>query len=177
MMKKEVAMKPGMDSAATHSERIERIAAQWFFKRDSETWTQADQVQFDEWLSSSTAHRVAFLRLNAGWKRAARLKALGAGVPAGTIPPPGSWGDIRFPGGQTESHAPTSRVSAGKVDHPGTPNAGVHASVGKFKRLKIAATVLLTLGIGVYAYNAGFLQDNRYSTPIGGLDTVPLADG
>lgn len=176
-------MKPGMDSAATHSERIERIAAQWFFKRDSDAWTAADQVQLDEWLESSTAHRVAFLRLNAGWKRVARLKALGAGVPAGTIPPSGSWGDIRFPGGQTESQAPASgvsglstpRFSSGKVDNPETPDAGAYAHTRK--QLKIAASVVLTLGIGLYAYNASFFQDNRYSTPIGGRDTIPLTDG
>lgn len=156
-------MRPAMDSTLTEAERIEEAAATWFFKRDSEAWTHDDQAQLDAWLNSSTAHRVAFLRLNAGWKRTARLKALGAGVPPGVIPPPGSWGDVRFPGGREFSSYPLSRLRE---------RAGV-----RVLPWSIAATVLLSVGVVFYAYNAGILQGSRYSTPIGGLDTVPLKDG
>src|SRR5688572_13218854 len=140
---KEATMKPGMDSFSTESERIEWTAAEWFFKRDSDAWTVADQVQLDEWLNSSTAHRVALLRLNAGWKRAARMKALGAGVPAGTIPPPGSWGDIRYPGGLTQSQVPASGSRGSVLDsNAGTATRAPSSTIGTFNSIKIAAALL-----------------------------------
>jgi transmembrane sensor len=73
------------------SKRIESIAAAWLARRDSETWCARDQAQLDAWLRESDAHRVAWLRLASAWEQADRLKALGAGVPAGQVPPRGHW--------------------------------------------------------------------------------------
>lgn len=154
-----------MDSnTLTNSERIEQEAAEWFCKRDSGQWTAEDQAQFEAW-QSSTANRVAYLRINAGWKRTARLKALGAGVPAGVIPAPNAWGDTRFPGGKT-----------GVSVEPAAAESGVakHFSAA---RLSVAASVVLALAAGIYLYGTGLLSGNQYSTPVGGLDTVALADG
>ena len=78
-------MNPSMNSA-----EIEAAAAAWFAKRESDDWHAADQAQLDAWLDSSTAHRIAFIRIVTTWERFGRLKALGAGVPAGTIPPRGA---------------------------------------------------------------------------------------
>ncbi len=166
-----------MDSRPTNSERIEEVAAGWFWKRDSGLWTEDDQAQFDAWIRSATAHRVAYLRLKAGWKRAARMKALGAGVPAGVIPPPRSWGDTRFSRGTAPGNAvqppvpepvpvPAPKASDSPVNH-----------TSKRRHWAIAATIALTAITGLYAYRAGPLHGTRYSTPVGGLDTVPLADG
>ncbi|HVZ69103.1 MAG TPA: FecR domain-containing protein [Rhizomicrobium sp.] len=55
---------------------IEHQAAQFIEKRDCAIWTDADQAELEEWISSSPAHRVAYLRLDASWKRAERLAAL-----------------------------------------------------------------------------------------------------
>ncbi|WP_041500273.1 FecR/PupR family sigma factor regulator, partial [Xanthomonas sacchari] len=62
---------------------IEALAAQWLTRRESGNWREADQAELDAWLEASTAHRVAFLRLDVAWNEAARLRALGAGIPAG----------------------------------------------------------------------------------------------
>jgi transmembrane sensor len=76
---------------STDSEGIEQEAARWVVRRDDRTWTEADQAQLDAWLAQHIAHRVAFIRLEVAWRKAARLRALGSGVPAGVIPPRGGW--------------------------------------------------------------------------------------
>ena len=60
--------------------QIEKAAAAWLVRRDREEWNNADQAEFQAWLSASTAHRLAFIRLQAAWQQAGRLKALAAGT-------------------------------------------------------------------------------------------------
>src|SRR3954465_15550797 len=79
-----------MASAIMDSEAVEREAADWFARRESDAWTTADETLFDEWLAQRTAHRIAFIRLQSAWQRAGRLRALGAGLSEGVIPPRGS---------------------------------------------------------------------------------------
>ncbi|MEP7243754.1 MAG: FecR domain-containing protein [Gammaproteobacteria bacterium] len=89
------------------SERIEQEAARWLSSRTGDQWTEAQQSQLNEWLNHSTAHRIAFIRLEATWKRCARMIALRAGVPAGVIPKRGSWGRGGFFRGRPpETHPP-----------------------------------------------------------------------
>jgi transmembrane sensor len=150
-------MKLAMDSAAT-----DEIAARWFCKCDSGDWTDADQAQLDAWLQSSTANRIAYLRLNAGWKKSARLKALGAGIPEGVIPAKGVWGDTRFSGGSSTSSGPVQKDTR-----------------EPFKRrwpAWVAGTSFVILAAS-YLIWALAPTGQRYSTPVGGQDTVPLADG
>lgn len=66
-------MSPSEDSAA----RIERQAADWLARQASNAWSATDQAQLTQWLESSTANKVAYLRLEAAWARANRLSALG----------------------------------------------------------------------------------------------------
>src|SRR5882724_2429890 len=92
-----------------NSEQIEEIASQWFEKRESGTWTESDQAEFNAWLESAAVNRVAYIRLATAWRRLARMKALGAGVPPGVIPARGSWGDARFfKGTLPETHSPST---------------------------------------------------------------------
>src|SRR5579862_1402759 len=70
---------------------IEDQAAHFLSKRDSGHWSDYDQAQLVAWMQKSTAHRIAVLRLEAAWESAARLKAVTAGLPSGTVPPPGEW--------------------------------------------------------------------------------------
>ena len=57
--------------------RIEAAAAEWIARRDNDDeWTHQQQCDLDAWLDESAAHRVAYLRLNAAWQRADRLRAL-----------------------------------------------------------------------------------------------------
>jgi transmembrane sensor len=55
--------------------QIEEIAASWLARRDGGEWTEADQAELEAWLGASTAHRVAYIRLEVAWEQARRLKA------------------------------------------------------------------------------------------------------
>jgi len=166
-----------MDSEAMKSERVEELASRWFARRQSGAWTQADQATFGVWLEEHPAHRIAYIRLDAAWNEAARLKALGAGVPPGVIPPRGSWGDTRFSSG-TSAETPETHSAAALTE--GDPSPSPRESRGGRRRgrvLAVAASVALALGGGLYIYSTGLFSGTRYSTRVGAMDTVPLADG
>ena len=61
---------------------IEQSAALWVLRREEPSWTQADQERLDLWLGESDAHKVAFWRLQHGWREADRIASIG------TIEPP-----------------------------------------------------------------------------------------
>lgn len=61
---------------------VRNRAASWLVrKRDHEDWTAEDQVDLDNWLAESPANKIAFLRVDAAWKRADRLGALRTPLP------------------------------------------------------------------------------------------------
>src|ERR1700677_524222 len=60
--------------------QIEKAAAAWLVRRDREEWNKADQAELQAWLSASTSHRLAFIRLQTAWQQAGRLKVLAAGM-------------------------------------------------------------------------------------------------
>ena len=72
--------------------QIDAAAGDWLAKRDSGDWADEDELRFNQWLSESTLHRVAYLRIEQVWERTARLQALRAGRLPGEIPPAGAWG-------------------------------------------------------------------------------------
>lgn len=56
---------------------IEDMAADWSaMRRMSKSWSTERQVELEEWLARSPAHRVAYLRIEATWRRTERLAAL-----------------------------------------------------------------------------------------------------
>jgi transmembrane sensor len=55
---------------------IEQQAAQFIERRDCAVWSSEDQAELEGWVAASPAHRIAYLRLDAGWKHAERLAAL-----------------------------------------------------------------------------------------------------
>jgi len=55
---------------------IRTQAAAWLERRERMQWSEADQVDFDSWLSQSLAHRTAYWRVKDAWERADRLRAL-----------------------------------------------------------------------------------------------------
>jgi transmembrane sensor len=136
--------------------KIEEAASEWLIHRDSGDWTADDQRRLDEWLNESTLHRMAFWRLELAWEDAARLKALGAGVRGDRPPPPGQWNLTPFfsppaPG----EHRP--RLRSWRL-------AGFAAS---------AAALALLGGTTWYVWPVG----DGYSTPVGGIASVPMKDG
>jgi transmembrane sensor len=56
---------------------IEDIAADWSaLRRMGDNWTPERQAELDAWLAQSLAHRIAYLRIEATWRRTDRLAAL-----------------------------------------------------------------------------------------------------
>ncbi len=151
-----------------NSRQIEDRAAEWLVKRDRAVaageWTPSDQRLLEQWQAASTANLVAFLRLEAAWVRAKRLKALGAGVPAGQVPAPDAWPSIP----PEDEHA--WRGAAPETEH-----------ASHRRRKASGARWALAAGMMVAAVAAGMwllLPDAQvYRTPLGGLASIPMADG
>jgi transmembrane sensor len=168
-----------------NAEDIQRTAADWLAKRLSDQWTVQDEAEFDLWIDADIAHRVQYIRIEAAWHHTARLKALGAGITTGVIPPRDAWGDARYyrgnidlenaPAERGPERAPAQRTAL--TDGPTL--SGRQPTIRAPQRLRyaaLAATVLLgVLGSGYVAFQ--FFVANRFSTAIGAIDTVPLQDG
>lgn len=147
------------------SEQIEQTAADWLARRDCGTWSDADEAALSGWLESATAHRVAYLRLSAAWQQADRLKAIGAGVPAGTVPVPGAL-ELRP---QFEEAVPAESVAA--VTEP------AHASSYSDRRLRYSlAAAALIAGIAA-GWHFWSIEQDTYRTRVGAIATVPIPDG
>jgi transmembrane sensor len=105
-------------------------------------WSDSERAELEAWLNESTLHRVAFLRLDAVWKQAERLRALGASARPGIIAVHGPQRDIAW-----------------------------------YRWLGIAAGFAVAALAGTYLYLTHFHGITRYSTAVGGLETIALADG
>ena len=167
------------------SRQIELVASAWLARRDGNGWSAHDQLQLDAWLQEAIAHRVAYLRLDAAWRQSDRLKALGAGMPAGRVPERGAWGLTPLP----ESHATPSAsgidagppVRSAATDRSGSSSRTMYGAPksGPRRRLRYAAglalAVLASLTWGWRHYTA--VEQSSYRTAIGGLQDVSLPDG
>ncbi|MET0655424.1 MAG: FecR domain-containing protein [Pseudoxanthomonas sp.] len=165
------------------SRQIEQTAAAWLARRDSGRWDALDQAGLEAWLADSTAHRIAFLRLEAAWAHGGRLKALGAGTPAGVIPPRGQWGRPSFDrherGATLDGHASGADTAAEPPDLRGlafAPRAKPRGSL--LPRIAGAAfALMLAMGLGWGWQRHAATEQASYLTAIGDLRTVPLSDG
>lgn len=172
--------------------RIERVAAGWLARRDACGWTARDEAQLDAWLAASTAHRVAWLRLQAAWRESGRLKALGAGLPAGQVPAAGRWAAPSHAGSPS---APSARAATRWLD-PGAPAGAarwhpIDASTLVFaprepasrpRGLPRLAAVAAVAAIGIsllfgWGLHSPAVQPVAYGTTVGALETAALADG
>jgi transmembrane sensor len=154
----------------TSSRQIEQVAAAWLARRDAGLWSDKDRIRLNAWLEESTAHRLAFLRLEAAWRQSDRLKALGAGIPAGVVPARGAWG---MPSGEEYAPARASRHA------PSQATGARRTRRGRRALLCAAATLALvivgTLTVGWHRYTA--IEQTSYQTATGGMRDVQLADG
>lgn len=158
------------------SQSVEERAARWLVRRESGRWNDADQAEMDAWLAEHTAHRIAYLRLEAAWRNSARLKALGARVPSGQVPPRGSWGDARFFRAEFSETPPATEVRHDPIESP-SPRPPRFSSLPTTRMASLAAAALVTLTIATYFLLTYILTGDRYTTPIGGTETVHLDDG
>ena len=172
------------ETVMASSRQIERTAAAWLARRDGEGWDSSAQAELEAWLVESTAHRVAFLRLNSAWTHSGRLKALGAGVATGVIPAPGQWS--RSPFDTSEPSAMPSRVPQQSAqiaaaapdlrDFTFAPRTGQRAShARRYAGAALLAVVALAVGWGWQREMS--VEHASYLTAMGTLQTVPLSDG
>lgn len=144
-----------MNTAMESSIQIEERAAAWLTQRDSGNWTEADERALQAWLAASTAHEVAFVRLEAVWHAADRLNALGSGLAPGDVPPPETW------------HLPPAKSPAEPTSRPPPARS----------RLALAACVAFVLtsaGAGAWYL---LTKPVIFRTAVGGLASVPMEDG
>jgi transmembrane sensor len=146
------------------SRQIELAAATWLARRDAGDWSMAEQDALDAWLAESTAHRVAFLRLDSAWREAGRLQALGAGLSDDEVPARGRW---------------TQPAAAEEVFVVSPARRHLAQASMPWRWLGAAAALVLVLAIvGTAAwYRAGSEPLATYTTVVGQLSEVPLADG
>lgn len=172
----------------TGSRQIERTAAAWLARRDSDVWSQRDQAKLETWLASSVMHRVAFLRLEAAWQQSDRLKALGAGVPRRLLPPRGQWGlSPSFDQPDQNSHGRDQRgfnrrvIDAHQVKlEPGalSPSDRMMRRRSRPRWGLTAAAAVFVMGIfGVLRQQSPLSPPVVYRTVLGGQESVRLADG
>lgn len=60
----------------TNAMQIEEIAARWLQRREQADWTARDQAELDAWLNQDAENKVAYWRLEYGWRKVNRLAAL-----------------------------------------------------------------------------------------------------
>jgi transmembrane sensor len=150
-------------------EDAESAAAAWIARRDTPHW---DAAAFEGWLAESVSHRVAYYRLNAAWQEAGRLRIL-RGVDPATI----------------EAPVDTSVADSPAISAPDLANfsEGVQGLAGRSARQPrpferrapwvLAASVTLGLCAALGVYRLERAPTARFSTVVGGLEAVPLADG
>jgi transmembrane sensor len=59
---------------------VKEAAALWFERRNFWDWTAENEGEFATWLNASFAHRAAYVRVEAAWKRTERLTVLKSAV-------------------------------------------------------------------------------------------------
>lgn len=128
---------------------IEQTAAEWLVRRESEGWSDADRIAFDQWVGEETAHRIAVIRLETVWRKAGRLRvsALNGGE------------------GPTDALATRSSEEFG-IDRRPVRRRWLWPTA-------IAASLAL---ISIPIYQAAH-RPETYTTAVGGFQHLPLADG
>jgi transmembrane sensor len=134
---------------------IEARAADWIAERDNNDAGLPSERQqaLNDWLNASTAHRVAYLRLDHAWRRAGRLRALQTPAPA-------------------LATEPTRRAPLAWLARPPVYRAAAGLS------LAVLALVLVTDRGGLAGFGSSGQSDTqRYATARGQRESVALADG
>lgn len=151
------------------AQKIEQTAADWFAQSTSDLWSTDDQARLNAWMNESLAHRIAFIRAESVWNEVGRLQAIRAGVAWGTVPPRGE--SVRW--------VPPTNPLSNLSSSPAVPLAKAESRAQR--RLVSPVTTLaastLAAVIGLWFYSSDILSQGRYTTPIGRIDTVALADG
>jgi transmembrane sensor len=150
--------------------QIEKAAAAWLVRRDREEWNGAADAEFQAWLSASTAHRLAFIRLQAAWQQAGRLKALAAGMTnSGALLSGDQLGMLKSakPVPRLPRHEDLRESEARDTERFRMPARRVLG-------MSAAAACLAAAVVGWFAWPH---QGTAYRTPIGGIAAISMKDG
>lgn len=60
----------------TNTIQTEEAAARWLMRREETDWSAEDQAELDAWLDADAEHKVAYWRLEYGWRKVERAAAL-----------------------------------------------------------------------------------------------------
>lgn len=157
---------------------IETCAADWIAERDRSNGQLPPErrTALDSWLAASTAHRVAYLRLEQAWQRAERLRALQPGAPPLAAPEsPGL--DVR---GEAAGRQPAGMSGWRTGRQSGGTSAGLPGWLSARPALWRGAagvglaTLALVLGLQVVGPRPNTVD---YATARGQRESVMLADG
>ncbi|MFT3755205.1 MAG: FecR domain-containing protein [Pseudoxanthomonas sp.] len=155
------------------NDAIEQAAADWLARRDSHAWNDAEQARFEAWLAAATAHKVAWLRLDTAWHEAGRLKALGAGIAPGIMPPRGQWS--ARPGTATPAAGAPALGDVAALRF--APRPTPPRPRGWLRAIGFAAVFALIGALGWTAFRHAPTEQADYATTTGELRTLALGDG
>lgn len=159
------------------SVHVELKASEWLARRDRGDWGEADEKEFANWQSESTAHRIAVIRLRAIWQQADRLRALGAGVPHGQVPAAGHLWLSPLSERDRYSSRPGDEREYSDFDDANDWSRRRRIIASRLVQWRAwAAVILLAIGTAGALY---FVADdpNLHRSSIGEVKVVPLDDG
>ena len=157
------------EAVAGHAARVEAQAADWLARLDGDGWTDVDATALDQWLDADTAHRVAFLRLQAAWQEAGRLQALGAGWQGRGVPPRGTWHGA--PGDRRD------QLLQAIAARPPLRDRRAPAGNARWRLVAAAGVAACALFAG-WAWREGHhVEAASFRTAVGEVATQALADG
>ncbi len=168
-------------SPKSKAEDIEAAAAAWFERREWSQWDAAQEAALEAWRAESTAHRIAFVRLEAAWERAERLKALGAGVVQGRVPERGSFGFVDgnsgiAPGNSGISPSEEALMGSAIRQDKRRRAGGLNWGIGGSSIAAVFSAVLLAV-LALIVWHRSEARWQVYGTAVGTIAPVALADG
>lgn len=173
------------EHALDNAGAIEARAVEWRLRRERPDWDERNQAELDAWLAESTAHRVAWLRIEYGWQQVEHL-ATATPEDAPQWDEPEQPADLR-PGGAPPAPEIGVRLrfsrslekrAAGKREKRSLTPISPISLQGKARMGAAAATILLTIAAGFFAATQAYKwAPGFYETEIGARQIVALADG
>jgi len=156
--------------------QIELKVSEWLARQDRGALSQAERAELQAWLEESAGHKVAYIRMEAMWGTANKLKVLGSG----------DWREspyFKVPGQSPNSSDTADLGRKGDQHHTITASGGVaegrslSVSFHHTRHWATAAAVLVVVGLSSYGVGTRLFDSNRYTTPVGGTASVPMPDG
>lgn len=129
---------------------VEAAAAAWLQRRESADWSEADDQSLAAWVAEDRAHHIAMLRLSSVWAKVDRLRVTGS---------------------HTSSNPDTIENAPTEWDNEQPRMTRL------VKRWVWPAALAASIALLAVPAAQSLFSGEIYSTPVGGFQHVPLADG